>query len=593
MITGTGFRDGYHVRLWQALHSITNAAAVHVHVDGYRPKVGAKQPKFACLSTLLAARVAAGVQSAPNFFFFSFWIGWKTKGLPFVLCCLLRENESKMSKKRKMSDAKSLRPPYWQMKYAKDARARVVAQFPKGEADSVAFWGPSYAEADDTQRALRRALRYKGAGKYSWRQPAKYAFRGAGAIGGAVRGYASGGIPGAMSGAQEGWKLGAKASKYFGLGAYANTSENSLITGPEQHFSVNAKHNSGDIVFTNTEFCQNVYASIDGSGVTTSPFEVQTMQINPGLDDMFPFLSQIAQNFELYEFEGLMVEYRPTSGEYGNNGSNSLGKVIIATNYDAEASPFINSVQMENYDYANSCKPSAGLVHGIETHPDQRSNKMLYVRTGDSSKSRLFTDMGQLQIATEGVPFGDGTVAQTAMIGELWVTYKIRLSRSQLYGALLGNNIGCNHYYAVLAGGLLSSVDITAGGNLQCLIRNTSNLPVDGLTIEFGSVIDAGTYYVRIDQTTTSALVQGTLLAAPTNCGRIVSSAGGTGMTGNNVSHLIYVKVLAGGLKKTSLKLTLSSGNWANGGFTAVITQIPLAVYEGIKALNPSAEVIG
>lgn len=206
----------------------------------------------------------------------------------------------------------------------------------------------------------------------------------------------------------------------------------------QQQISVNMSDASGDIIVTRSEFVQNIY--VTGTGGTTSSFNLSKFPLNPGIAQSFPMLSQIAQNFELYDFKGLIFQYKPTFSE--NAGSaNNLGKIIMATNYDPDATDFFSSVQMENYDYANSTKPSCGAVHGVETDNRQGTMMNYYVRqVNQQGKDKVFTDLGNFYIATEGIPIS-GSGSQTQIIGELWVTYHVKLSRMQLYTNVLGQNI--------------------------------------------------------------------------------------------------------------------------------------------------------
>ena len=203
-----------------------------------------------------------------------------------------------------------------------------------------------------------------------------------------------------------------------------------------------AKNLSGDVYITHREFVQNVTVQppVGGTGGST-PFTISTVQLNPGLVASFPFLSQIAQAFTLYEFLGLVFEYKPTSGEYGSSSSNQLGKVIMATNYDPDAPAFTNSVSMENYDYANSSKPSVGLLHGVESKHSTRATNVLYTRSGTSAKDKIFTDVGTFYIATEGIQFANSQNATAAIVGELWVSYKVKFSRANVGTAISGTNI--------------------------------------------------------------------------------------------------------------------------------------------------------
>lgn len=277
----------------------------------------------------------------------------------------------------------------------------------------------------------RYADNYWGMGDY--RDWLKYGSRLGGAAIGAARGFATGGVGGAVSGIAPGWQSGASFSKQMGWGDYNTPAVANQIVGKAPSSAVTpaivnpSGDLSGDVYMYHREFIGNV--TVNGTAGSSTGFENRVYELNPGLKETFPFLAQLASNFELYQFEGLMFQYVPTYGE-SSSTSNNLGKVIMATNYDPAASNFTSSVQMQNYDYSNSCKPSLGQVHGVETDPTKRATDMMYVREGDSSRDKVFTDIGSFQLATEGIPLGTG--ATSAIIGELWVTYRIRLSRAHL-----------------------------------------------------------------------------------------------------------------------------------------------------------------
>lgn len=287
--------------------------------------------------------------------------------------------------------------------------------------------------------------------KLAWKQGKKYIPRLIGAAYGGVTGSEFG-PAGTALGAESGWSKGAEISRAIGWGDYATT--NQIVDGPGPDSQQNIHHMgdlSGDVVYSNTEFVTNVYATITSGA---SPFNVESFSINAALAGTFPFLSQIAQNFELYEFQGLLFQYKPTSGEFGSNNSNALGKVILCTNYDPSAPLFVNAIQMENYDYANSTKPSCGAIHGVECHPGQRSTTQLYTRTGVSTKDPVFTDLGLFQIATEGIP---SSVAQSVLIGELWVSYTVKLTRAKLY-----STVGDSVLYSEIRLGETAATDLGA-----------------------------------------------------------------------------------------------------------------------------------
>jgi len=236
-----------------------------------------------------------------------------------------------------------------------------------------------------------------------------------------------------------------------------------------------SKDLTGDIYIARREFLGNVYATGSGLGSTTlnvpiqSQFQIQTYNINAALNTTFPWLSQVAKNFTFYKFHGLVFEYKPTSGEFGNLQTNALGKVVMCTQYDPDAPPFPSSQQMENYDYATACKPAEHMLHGVETKAVQRGPDMLYTRTGASAKDEVLTDLGDFQIATEGIPVNipaqtNGAVVRsvTVAVGELWVAYKVQLSRANIY-ALSATAPADEHIGLTLGAGAPSGLTTAIG----------------------------------------------------------------------------------------------------------------------------------
>ena len=293
-------------------------------------------------------------------------------------------------------------------------------------------YGADWKTATGEQKRNRIMDGFRGYGKYSI---GKFA-RGAAKIGSrAAMGYLTGGVPGAIMGGMSG----------FGDYSGGDTSANQIIEQGDAPppLQVNGTQDlSGDIYIARREFVQNI--TVQSSGAGTSGFQIIEFPLNPGLTTTFPWLSQLAQNFILYDFEGLIFQYVPTSGQYGSANSNALGKVVFCTQYDPDAPPFTSAVQMENYDYSNSCQPGDKMIHGVETARKQGTLNNYYIRTGTSAKDKTFTDLGTFYVATEGIYQGQ---SGTAVVGELWVTYRIKLSRANLYGSLLGLNVdGDNHW---------------------------------------------------------------------------------------------------------------------------------------------------
>lgn len=470
---------------------------------------------------------------------------------------------------------------------------KTIAKGDPGSAPSLQHWGANprdlwfqmqygpkaTREAAYQQMVNRRTSNYWGPGDY--RKYGKFLPRVGGAIAGGYSGWNSGGAAGMFEGAKVGWKKGASASRFLGMGDY---SANQIISDSPLSAQQGVMHSvgvtddlTGDLVYSNNEFIGNVYATCPG-GSQTSPFEIRKYIVNPGMQETLPFFSQLAINFELYEPLGIIFQYKPTSGEFGNNTSNSLGKVIMATNYDPDASAFSNSVVMENYDYANSTKPSEGAIHGVECAPTARSTRMLYVRNGDTSKNKIFTDIGNFYLATEGIPFGASSEERSALIGELWVTYSFRLSRSKLY--------------QTLGDGTLWYAQTTASQNGQTNLLDATVVPGSTLDIE---IVDAGGGDYRIVFPSTSVpkrwivgFYNRTSTTAATPVGiddgqnitlfRSLNGTGGGGLNkvmseifdqlpGNGQSYITFSQPFVAGVDMTSkLWITEVDKDFDNGG---------------------------
>lgn len=388
---------------------------------------------------------------------------------------------------KKMSGKRKARAAIWRKYYPTE----------RGSEGSIQLYGKTWADANFTQRENRKMGNIYGAGDYrsGLRKLGKWGTRGAGALWGGLQGI-PGGLPSMAGGAYEGWKQGASLSRKLGLGDYV--SENQLMApsgmNSQQQISVNQTDNSGDIFIQSTEFLTNIIATVSASG--KSDFRSDAYPLNPGLSQTFPFLSQLAQNYVMYDFQGLIFQYKPTCGDSSNSTNIALGKVIMATQYDPDAPNFLNSIQMENYQYANSSKPSNGMLHGVETKPGQTHIELLYTRTGPSSKDKTQTDIGTFYIAHEGI---SGTVGEEVQIGELWVTYYVRLSRANLFGSMLGLNIKQDNFTFTSNMSNFMSVSTPKSDNRIETTLGRGSTPATDLTVTFPASITFGSYLCVVE----------------------------------------------------------------------------------------------
>lgn len=469
--------------------------------------------------------------------------------------------------------------------YRKAYKNAMAAEYPKGSEGSQRYYGKTWDSASAIQRGARMSNRYYGDGDYT--DYLGYIPRAIGAAGGAMLGYGSRGtIDGAYKAAKAGWNAGANFSKgYLGWGDYAPVT-NQIMGGQgssSDTISVNRDNLSGDIFFSHSEYIGNVVATGTAGGL--SAFQITEYPLNCGLSETFPFLAQIAQNFTLYDFEGLIFQYKPNYGESGGT-SQALGKVIMSTNYDPDAETYVNSVQMENADYAASCKPSLAMHHGVETHHAAQMVTNYYVRTGVSAKSKTFTDLGVFCVATESIPLP--AASTTIDIGELWVTYRVKLSRAILYGSLLGLNIKQDSFIVTTnAGALMAGFTAKATNTIGV---NLTGLGTTTFRVDFPVNISLGAFFVHIhvlDSTTPLGLgvlnAPGTLtncqffqpqLTLPQNAGTTTIRAPEVGVAANSKAEQAFgIVVKAPGNLVASFIVT-SSAAIPVGTMRMFITQV-------------------
>jgi hypothetical protein len=219
------------------------------------------------------------------------------------------------------------------------------------------------------------------------------------------------------------------AANWLGWGDY-QISTNSLITG-------GSGMNSGArLVSTGARETRLVYREYIGDvfthPTTAGDFYQQNYAINPGLTDVAPWISQIAQNYEQWQPNGILVEFVSTSGEI--TGDQALGKIIVATDYRADtlATKFSNVQEMLCEAYSQEAKPTSGIIHGIECAPMERTRNIYYTRTGGipANSSLSDYDIAQVTVATTGGP------SANTNLGSLYIHWDVTFFKPTLYAGV-------------------------------------------------------------------------------------------------------------------------------------------------------------
>lgn len=303
-------------------------------------------------------------------------------------------------------------------------------------------------------------------------------------------GAALGGLFG-PAGSAVGRLAGSGLASIVGLGDY-QIQENVFLHG--QLPKIVNDTPSGGTIIRHCEYIGDVITSANAGA-----FSLQAFNINPADEGTFPWLAQIAANYEEFQFEGLVFQFRSTSADALNSVNTALGTVIMATNYDVADPAFVSKAEMLNYEYSSSCKPSDSMLHMIECAPKQTVLSRQYTRpraVPAGTDPRLY-DLGKFQIATTGF---QGT---SVNVGELHATYQVRLLKPKLFAAL-GQDINYARHtaFSVSAAAPLGSPDVVVSDDIGLTFTSTT------ITFPVSRIVETYWVYYFMAGTIGAVLVQ-------------------------------------------------------------------------------------
>lgn len=279
---------------------------------------------------------------------------------------------------------------------------------------------------------------------------------------------------------------------------------------------------NGDILVSHRELIADISGSVD--------FDARSFRINPGMIDIFPWLSQIAQAYESYVFEKLEFQFETSSNTI------STGKVIIAIDYDPTDNPPLSKKQVMSYRGAVSSPTWSSCSH-ISLLEDLRKRKTYFVRRG-GNVSIVTSDVGNLFVCTSGQ-------ADSSVVGEIYVKYQVRFMTPQL------NDLSTNGaIYGRATGNTNLTMFDNITGTLELLVTNNGGQDAD-ITInrEWQGYVTFSFIGTSIDINNTFIVIDGN---SPPGCtltliGRDASSTGAsltalyayTGVSGGIISVAI------------------------------------------------------
>lgn len=199
---------------------------------------------------------------------------------------------------------------------------------------------------------------------------------------------------------------------------------------------------NGDCVVEHSEFIQDVAGSV--------LFSVTGLPINPGQSFMFPWLSQIAPNYESYKFDFLIFTYENAVG------SQTAGKVLLGVDFDASDPAPVDKQQFASYQgYSSDAPWKTFTQHNSKDNLNKRSS--YYVRPGAlpaGTDIKLY-DVGNFFVASQGM-------VDASNVGELYVKYRVKFMTPQIQNSAVG---------------LSKSAAVTTVGGVVSVVAN-SNAPL-------------------------------------------------------------------------------------------------------------------
>lgn len=233
----------------------------------------------------------------------------------------------------------------------------------------------------------------------------------------------------------------------------------------------------------------------------------QSIPVQPGLSNSFPWLSIMAQGWEEYKFRSIKYCY------YTRTGSTTVGSVAIAPDYDAADIAPLTEQAVSAYAGAVEDAPWKDIKCTLKASSLSGAlGRRHFIRTGDVPAN---SDIKTYDVANVFVCTVDAS-ADAIPWGKLWVEYDVDFYIPQIPAE--GN-------LTVLGGKIVGQTTITAANPLG--VAPVVDAQARGISVDGSSILtfsSPGTYLVLLNLGGT-----GLLTGTATNIlGAVVSSLGAT-----------------------------------------------------------------
>lgn len=299
------------------------------------------------------------------------------------------------------------------------------------------------------------------------------------------------------------------------------------------------RHESDSIVVSHEEYVLDVSGSV--------AFSVESFNIQPGLNTTFPWLSRVAQMYERYELLELTLLYEPFCS------TATAGVVYLAVDPDPNDSGPSDKGQMCNYEHMARSSAWAPSRLGVKGSVFSTLSRWHFIRGANAQPSTIATsDVGNMLLATFGM-------SGTASVGELYVSYRVRLSTPSLERQIIQSQdatiVVCNPLATSQTYLLFGSSPSITGALLQQIVLTSGSVTQINILVP-------GTFYMSYQiigtSITSSAVAIAVAGCATTSIMSVVNGLGTIGI----FQFLVQV---------TADTATFSLGNFGSSTLSSVI----------------------
>jgi hypothetical protein len=327
------------------------------------------------------------------------------------------------------------------------SRYNPKSYYVRGSAANVKRFGSTWRKGTKTQQLARKRVGYYGRGKYGVfgkvynfvKQPSfQHGFKQGVAAGADLLGAGAAAskfvAPELFAPLTAAAGVAQVASGYMGRGMYYGTKHgNQLISGGLSNTPVlRSSGYDGSLMVSHRELVQEIYGAGTVGATSPSGFEVTTLTVNPGLERVFPWLSQLAANFEEYEIHQCVFEYEGRKMVGTTDELTIHGTVTAAHRFNFKVQEFQDKHEMQSYPHANYVQAHESLAHGVEADPGKIvGDGHKFIRLGGllATDDQRDYDHCTFSLAQSNIP------AELAAkeIGCLYVAYTVKLMKPKLH----------------------------------------------------------------------------------------------------------------------------------------------------------------